>query len=227
MAATFSDILETIFARQKKDYITFTQLKKELPVSADSILLVNSKKTTNKELENYLKPHLPMGYCMYTKGNVRYLLKKPIPDIIKSYLKINPNLSLNQVRSRLPFKREELADIINDLIEKGRAKPIIIPRNDSFGIRIIIPEETKISTDALKKGFDAICQGKPYVKIYELRRHLSWPSTEFEKCLTSLWESGEIELQASDPSLLDKDQQNDSYRDKTNTLRILLFWRGK
>ncbi|MDX8550285.1 hypothetical protein KHC33_11990 [Methanospirillum sp. J.3.6.1-F.2.7.3] len=236
MDSSFSDILENIFEKQKKDYLTFTSLKSRLPASIKSVVSIDVKKTSNKDLEEIIKPYLPAGYIIYVKGNTRYLFRKSLQEVIISYLKANPNLSLNQVKANLPFKREELAEIINNLVDTGNAKTFIIAKKDGFGTRISIidknpdikkNENIAYTPEAFKEGFNAINKGKPYIKIFELRRFLAWPSSSFDTCMQSLWDAGVIELQASDPSLLTADQQRDSYRDKSNTLRILLFWRGE
>lgn len=225
MESTIIEALEKIFEKQKKDYLPFSQLKKFLPASVITYLSINIKKISQKDLELHISPHLPPEYSFCKKRNTRYLLRRSVKDIVKYYLKANPDLTLNQVFSRLPFQRHEIAEMVNTLVEEGDAVIIAIPQTNSFGMNVKVKEKGSYSVEEFRKGFQITSNGKSYVKIYELRRFLSWPTNEFDSCLQSLWDEGIIELQVSDPSLLTQEQQRDSYKDKSNTLRILLLWR--
>lgn len=231
MDPVFTDILERIFDKQKKDFISFSSLKKSLPASARSILHIDVKKASLKDLEAHITPYLPPGYSITKKGNVRYLLRRPLSDILVSYLKNNPDCTLNQAKKNLPFQPKVLVETINDLVERGIIRLLIVQQTKTFGIKckVITKDVTPVShsKEDFIQAIHTVLNGKPYVKIFELRRFLSWPAYEFDAMLQSLWNAGVIELQVSDPSLLTDDEQRDCYRDKKNTLRVLLFWRGE
>ena len=226
MDLSFSDILIKVFEKHKKDLITITQLKKSLPKDVDQILGLPVKKTNNKEFVCHIIPLLPNGYSIYKKGNRMSLLRGSIQDYILSYVIDKSPVTVKKLSAYLPFRKEEIADTVTALVYTGAINLKIIVQNGDYGIRLDAKKGSAPSDD-LKKAYDIVRKEKKYVKIYELRRYLNWSMERFDSCIQSLWDAGVIELQASDPLLLDEDQRRDSYMDKNRTLRILLIWRGE
>lgn len=244
MNTAVTEAITTIFEKRKKNFITFTQLRTDLPENVCNMLSIPLQRSTNREIEAYIRPHLPPGCSLYKTGNRTYLLQNSAQDIILAFIKSKPTLTLDQIKSRLPFKREEVTNLINDLNAQGRVIIRIKTLSSSFGIQVIpqdppspvphkgspetkVPAERKENGADFREGYDTIRRGRSYVKIFELRRYLSLPQDEFDSEIQSLWDQGVIELLASDPSLLKEEERRDSYRDKSNTLWILLTWKGE
>ncbi len=225
MDLTVQDILTQLFDKQKRDYLTITQLKKSLPKGVERILGHQVKKLNNKEFIDSIKPFLPNTYSIQKKGNRTYLLRAPIQDIILAYIAQRSPISIRNVSKYLPFKKGEIADTINTLARSGAIELQIVAQSKDFNVHILVHENPDFSLE-IKKAYDIIRKDRNYVKIYELRRYLKWPKNVFDSCIQSLWDTGVVELQASDPQILTEDQRIDSYMDTNHTLRILLFWRG-
>ncbi|MCA1915885.1 hypothetical protein [Methanospirillum hungatei] len=226
MDYTFQDILNQIFDKQKRDYLTITELKTSLPKNIENFLGPQPKKGTNKKFIERLKPHLSEAYTKHKKGASTYLLRAPIQDIIHAYIVQKTSVSIRNVSKKLPFQKELIADALNALVQSGAIQLKIVPTSRDYMIQILVPERPDPFRE-IKKAYDTIRMGKNYVKIFALRRFLNWPKHVFDSVIQSLWDAGVVELQASDPYLLTEDQRADSYMDKTHTLRILLIWRNE
>lgn len=226
MDISFPDILATVFDKHKKDYLTITQIKKSLPKGVEQILGLQVKKLNYKEFVDSIRPLLPDTCSIHKKGNRTYLVRAPVQNIILSYVGDKTPMTIRKLYSDLPFQREEIADALNMLVKSGHIHLQIITQTKDFGVQVLIQKKQN-SSHEIKNAYDIIRKDKHYVKIYELRRYLKWPDERFDSCIQSLWDAGVIELQASDPQLLDLNQRKDSFMDKTRTLRILLIWRGE
>jgi len=181
---------------------------------------------SNREFVVLIEPLLPEEYSVYKKGIRIYLLRTSVQDCILSYIADKSPITVKKINAYLPFRREEIADTITNLVHSGAINLKIIVQTNDYGILLDVKTELT-SSDAIKKAYDLIRKEKNYVKIFELRRYLNWSKERFDSHLQALWDTGAIELQASDPLLLDDDQRRDSYMDKNRTLRILLIWRGE
>ncbi len=225
MDCTLQDILTQLFDKQKRDYITITQLKTSLPRDVEKILGPRVKNVTNKKFIERIKPHLSEPYTIHKKGAGTYLLRAPIQEIIHAYIAQKAPVSIRNVSKKLPFQKGQIAEAVNALAQSGAIQLQIVAQSRDYTVQFFVPERSD-PTLVIKKAYDIIRKDRNYVKIYELRRYLNWPKQVFESAIQSLWDAGIVELQASDPLLLTEDQRSDSYMDTTHTLRILLIWRN-
>ncbi|NLV26562.1 MAG: hypothetical protein GXY48_05280 [Methanomicrobiales archaeon] len=228
MPSQLLDILSYVFYKKNQDYINLSELKiGKTAIQLSDTLKINIKNHSNGELMNIIKPMLPSNYIFGKKGRSIYLFRKPPQDIIYDYTLKHSTLTLNRIASILPFTKEEFTLSVNTLIQNGQIKISIISQSKGFGCKIIPISYKKLTDEKeeLKKAYDSLLKGKSYVKIFELRRYVNWSKEQFDSTIQKLWDDKVIELQESNPALLNDDEKKDSYRDKNNGLRILLIWR--
>jgi hypothetical protein len=236
MQSQLSEVLIKFFNEKKRDYFTITELKDELSKPLSNILGVNIKKATQVVIRDSIDPYLTSEYSIKKVGRSIFLKKSPILDIDLNFARKYPKLTLNEIYSKLPLTQEEFANAINKYIKSGAIEISIIPQSKGLGVKIIpkdiknitIPKDIKSKIneeEEIKKAYSEISHGRNHVKIFELRRYLKWPEKQFDMAIQKLWEEGVVDLQASSQNLLNNEEQRDSYRDKNNTLRILLLWR--
>ena len=90
--------------------------------------------------------------------------------------------------------------------------------------------ETSLNDDIIlfKAAYQAIGHGRGFVRIHKVREFLSWSKKRFNRTFKHLIQELIIELHGGDPSIMTKQELDDSWIDeRTGFLYLTLTWWGK
>jgi hypothetical protein len=229
MQSVLSEELTRFFDKEKRDYSSFTALKSRISKRLSEITgSTITTKTPQQRIRDLIGPALGPEYTITKKARTLYLVRGSMTGIVIRYLKAHPDTTLKQAYRYMPFSREEFAGLLNTVIDSGDISVRITPQAKDFGLKFDQkPVQSKGTwKEEIRTAYARLSRGRSYITVYELRRDLNWPRPRFDAAIQGLWEEGTVELQASSQNLLTDDEREDSYRDRNDTLRILLFWRG-
>jgi hypothetical protein len=85
-----------------------------------------------------------------------------------------------------------------------------------------IPQE---DIQALHDAYQAVGEGRGFVRIHKVRETLDWPKERFNDTLLQLQAGYTIELHGGDPSNLTKEEIENSYRDHEGQQFLTMSWR--
>jgi hypothetical protein len=78
---------------------------------------------------------------------------------------------------------------------------------------------------ALHDAYQAVGEGRGFVRIHWIRETLDWSKERFNDALSHLQASYKIELHGGDPSKLTKEEIENSYRDNEGQQFLTMSWR--
>ncbi|WP_319579498.1 hypothetical protein [uncultured Methanospirillum sp.] len=218
-----------------KRYRSITNFKSNIPskLRKQIGILKNSEDQDVIKIINSIKPQPFIYTKIFPRGERKYISTYTPIELCLQCITEYPQLTINQISTKLPFKKEELTQILNVLIKEGKIGIEIELKvgNRSkwvFKLKSEVTPITNYNSDRteLKRAYDNLERGRGYVEIYEIREHLKWERDQFDNLLETLWVQGDIVLQTSNQESLTQKQRDDSFLDRENTLRILLLWSG-
>lgn len=200
---------------------------------------------TGPVIRKKLEPLLEDKFMFHKKGAVLYILTPCEPsELVISVINSSKSASPKLIAKSLPFTKKEFLDIINSLIDEGRAKLIL---NENLDVRIIFTEkksapltsstpeakpydEGKVrdsgdySPRKFREAFDALDKGRIFVRICDLRRSLNWPREVFDDIIKKLRDNENVFIYEADQSTLTQDEIQDCFIDENNYVMGRIAW---
>ena len=224
MERNVTEELVEILRKRKADFISLSKLKEALPSALRKQLGLGG--SNGAQLAKSLSPHL--GEVLMLKK--KYLVFKQTDESLLCRVVQKNNGKIPRM-DRVPFKKDEFLDILNQLIERGAVrvkiksdyKPVLALAEDVFLQQA--RKDAYISGEEFKKAYFELERGKFYVRICDLRRNLGWTVQEFDAMLTGLRDSGKIQLQGGDTDFFTDEDINESFVDENGFRKLTMMWR--
>lgn len=226
-----SDLLN----KEKKDYLTATQIRNGLPASALKHFRLTKKSGTADVLKK-LRPYFGNSLQEYQGPKYKYVgYKMPLEKIILKKIRENPGMSSFKLKNSVPVINRIFVEHLHNLIKAGtivltlREKdhvPLLKVTDEDKKTSEII-EETLDDQAAFKAAYDFVSKGRRLVYIHQVRKQLNWPHYHFDRVLADLRKECVIELHGGDPSVMDEKEIQDSFMDEKGMLYISVSWRSK
>ena len=223
---------------KNKGFMTVTKLASHLTADEKNSLGLRDNDSV-KKIRRKLEQHSDNRFMFLTKGRSVYILIPCEPsELVMSFLSPDKPLDTRIIRS-LPFNKQEFTAIVNELIDEGRVKiklagclvpkvfravnadvkPVLLNADDSGN------EYTdNFSREQFREAFDALDDGRIFVRIPDLRRKLDWPRETFDKVLRDLRNDETIGIYLADESTMTKDEINDCFVDENNFRMGTVTW---
>ena len=174
-------------------------------------------------------------FLFVSKGKTVYILIPCNPsDIVLGLLSSQKALDTRTINA-LPFSKEQFVEIVNDLIDEGKAT---IKFGKNFGAQIFkadsssaisampVHDDSSYTQEQFREAFDALKKGRITVRICDLRIRLGWPRDVFDNMLVTLRDNDIIELRTGDTSTMTVDEVKDCFIDENGFRRGLVIWNG-
>ncbi len=225
--------LEGLLRKNNVEFMTLTDLKKELSGSALWLQLGFKKKTVPaSEFKKGLALHLGEKLTFKAKGRSFCLaLNQTDEEFIVHAIQKNPGKTPAELLKKLFFTKDKYIVYLNALIQQCR---ICTKLNDQYKCiafscestpPLISPPPENFTVEKFQAAYRELEQGRFYVRVYELRRHLSWPRDKFDTMVKTLRNARIIQLQAGDTENLSGKDVEDSFKDENGFLMLTLMWR--
>lgn len=228
--ASIQEILD-----EHNGFILFSQLPSMMSRPLRDTIGVKRNVPT-KILRKKLEPVLEGTFVLHKKGAALYVMTPCDPeDLVLSVLSKTPQ-TLSEIGHVLkPFRKAEVAAIITELVNSGRAKIFIDGYSSvkflaSDGVKVA-PKREAVSVSSgdysvavFKAAFNRLDGGSGFVRIPDLRRALSWPRDAFDNMLRTLRNNGSVHLDHAQQERLTKDELADCFTDENGSKMGLMNW---
>ena len=242
--------LKDILNAGGKGFLSLSAVKNAMGATLKKQLGI-AKSTTGQNLKKILEPHLGSELEIHKKGSVLYLVTNGAPaDFVLKCLSPSSAKGPSALGKSLPFlSKAELAALLNRLIGEGR---ISVSLTDKYEARLTIgtkaagetakDREEKITEQPAPSGvlpssgdragafhaaFEALDQGKIFVRICDLRRYLRWTREDFDATLRTLRDEEVIQLHSGDATTMTPDEVRDGFVDENGFRMGTVTWNGK
>jgi len=227
------DIIRVLHQRGK-DYLTVRQIIASLSTRVRQQLSLTTRHTT-ADLLKKITPLLGERLQVYRGPMSTYIGQRRSPaDLILRRVQQRPGISPKQLGMSLPLSKHNYLTALNALLGTGT---VICTFKDNHMPMLHLSSNTlakdtaqasgEDDRSALHAAYQAIGQGRSFVRIHRLRDALPWPRARFERVLRELLADYTVELHGGDPSVMTEAELRDSFTDADGTLYIALSWRGQ
>lgn len=236
-----AQLLEQMFVKEKKRFMTLRRLRDALPAEERKRLGLTTK-SEPQEIAPLLN-NLSAPYAVTKKGKTSYVIGTPLEDLLETLIVSagQNGKTLGRAAQSLPVAKYKLIPCANQLLDMGRVRAQITPDEK---VRLYAADPARMAAApksespapkppamigdpvaALKAAYDDLAVGKNPVYVYELRRWLRWPRQEFDLLLDRLLTEGRMAGFPGDPSRLSSDQIKDSFQGRDGEIYIAVAWR--
>ena len=232
-----SDEIKTILKTDGIDFIPVGKLGDRLTRETLKALGLQ-RRTSATQLMEAIQPHLVPPLECHRKGRIAYI-GYSLETIVRGRISRRPKLSVKQlVALKLPAPKETVIELVNRFLADGAlvctfnryytpALDIGTPREEPAPVRDTVPDDPEADREAFKAAYRSLDPGgRGFVPIHRLRERLGWSRDRFDRMLTTLRRTFEIQLHGGDPSQLDADALDGAFVDEKGRLRLSLTWRG-
>jgi hypothetical protein len=227
------DIIRVLHQRGK-DYLTVRQIIASLSTRVRQQLRLTTRQTT-ADLVKKITPLLGEGLQVYRGPTSTYIGQRRSPaELILHRVQQRPGISPKQLGMSLPLSKHNYLTALNALLGTGT---VICTFKDNhmpmlrLSSTTLAKDTAQVSGEddraALYAAYQAIGQGRSFVRIHRLRDALPWPRARFERVLRELLGDYTVELHGGDPSMMTEAELRDSFSDADGTMYIALSWRGQ
>ncbi|MCL1941666.1 MAG: hypothetical protein FWG09_06960 [Synergistaceae bacterium] len=225
MERNVTEELVEALKKKKTDFMSLSSLNKALPAALKKRLGLTSG-SSGAQIAKSLSPHV--GDVLMIRQN--YLVFKQTDELLLRGIVQKNNGKIPRM-DRIPFKKDEFLAVLNRLIEQGAMhvkinsdyKPILTPAEGNFQPQT--PKDANISGEKFKEAYFELERGKFYVRICDLRRHLSLAAQEFDAMLTGLRDRGKVQLQGGDTDFFTEEDIRESFIDENGFRKLTMMWR--
>ena len=236
-----SEIVMELLNREGKPFMTVKNLAVHMTADQKRSLGIFGL-TSATEIRRAIEPELEDKFMFNKKGNVLYILVPCQPeDLVLAELSAVKGKSPKAIGRLVPFTKKDCAQIFQELESEGRIKIIL---NETLETRIfladpseqraanVISDENKnvkqtYNFETFKYAFQALDNGRIFVRICDLRKKLQWPREVFDDVLRNLRDEGIIQLHVGDASLMTAEEVNDCFVDENHFRMGTVTWHGK
>ncbi len=230
------DFIMELMNKRGKPFMTIKSLVLLLSTEKKRELGILNAKTAG-EIKNIIEPLLEDRFIFNRKGTSLYILVPCEPeDLILKELSFTVGKSPKAVGRLMPFTKADCSKIFLDLLERG---VIRVTLNEALEPRVFLTEalndkeirtereETLYNVEKFYDAFQALDNGRIFVRICDLRRALNWPRDVFDDGLKKLRDAGVIQLHVGDASLMTPEDIKDSFIDENHFRMGTVTWHGK
>ena len=194
------------------------------------------KKPTDAAVARSLEGVFADKFVFRRKGSAKYIFTPCLPsDIVLSFLQSGEPVSPKILAKTLPFTKSEFAEIISGLEASGR---IITVYNEKLEPGIMLNDSQQengrtesrqtpsgeYTPERFREAFDNSDKGRTFVRIFKMRRYLSWPREVFDSMVMTLLREGKIFVHPAEPTVLKPDEYEDSFRDEFGDMNGTVTW---
>jgi len=222
------------FNKINKDYCTLAQIRNGLTKESRMQTGI-TQKTPPTIVKKKLLPYLKKDVCITNGYKSNLFITKKIGDekLIINAIEKKPQSSAS-LKLHFPIPNNRLVIILSQLISSGQLK---VELDQNHKVKLSVSQNAINIADTvtidrivddrilLKQAHDAVCNGRTYVRIHEIRDYLNWSKERFDLTLESLARDYAIQLHYGDPSLLTAEELKHSYLDNDGEICITLTWR--
>ena len=227
------DIIRVLHQRGK-DYLTVRQIIASLSTRVRQQLSLTTLHTT-ADLLKKITTLLGEQLQVYRGPTSTYIGQRRSPaELILHRVQQRPGISPKQLGMSLPLSKRNYLTALNALLGTGT---VICTFKDNHMPMLHLSSNTltkdmaqasgEDDRSALHAAYQAIGQGRSFVRIHRLSDALPWPRARFERLLRELLADYTVELHGGDPSVMTEAELRDSFTDADGTLYIALSWRGQ
>ena len=235
------DLIMELLNREGKPFMTVKHLAFLMNTEIKRDLGIYGTKSAT-EIRKAIEPLLEDKFIFYRKGPSLYIIVPCQPeDLILAELSKGNAKSPKVIGRSMPFTKKDCSQILRELESEGRIKIVI---NDTLETRVFLADKlpenqpvkahkeniktpTPYKVEDFKNAFDALDNGRIFVRICDLRRKLNWPRQVFDDMLKDLRDNGAIQLHAGDASLMTVEEVNDCFVDENHFRMGTVTWHDK
>ncbi len=198
-----SEIIQEILDKNKRPFITVNQLSITMGAEIRRLIGIEDCHTA-AAVRKVIEPQVKDKFIFHKKGPVLYILVPCQPEDLV-------------IARSLPFSKADVAKILNNLVDSGRAKNKLNENLDTRYYLIDSPEKVQLSKvepihepertnthpsdysrEEFMKAFDGLDNGRIFVRICDLRKKLNWPRDLFDAMLMMLRDKELIQMHVAD-----------------------------
>jgi hypothetical protein len=171
---------------------------------------------------------------VYHSTTTVYIGQKLSPgDFLMQQLQQHPGLSPQQLSQRVPLSRSEYLRALNVLLASGTVlctfkdmqRPLLSLAHPTPATPPV-PSPGNTERATFLAAYRVVGQGRNFVRIHRLRDALPWPQEQFDQVLERLAADYTIELHGGDPSVMTREELQQSFTASDGMLYLALSWRG-
>ena len=230
-----SEIVAEIFSKHHCSFMTVKQVVSNMPMQLKRDLGV-AEPHAAVELQKIFEPMLDDRYVFSRRGTWIYIqeARKPEEFIFDA---LNKRKELGKTAGRIwlsvPFSKKECSKILGQLVRDGK---VILKLEDDLVFRFYPAENaeenetqnpSEYTLENFRTAFDALDNGRIFVRICDLRKKLNWPRNVFDQGLRQFRDAGIIQLHVGDVSLMTREEIDDCFIDENNIRMGTVTWHGK
>ena len=230
-----SEIIQEILDKNKRPFITVNQLSITMGAEIRRLIGIEDCHTA-AAVRKVIEPQVKDKFIFHKKGPVLYILVPCQPeDLVIAEMDSVKGKSAKLIARSLPFSKADVAKILNNLVDSGRAKNKLNENLDTRYYLIDSPEKVQLSKvepihepertnthpsdysrEEFMKAFDGLDNGRIFVRICDLRKKLNWPRDLFDAMLMMLRDKELIQMHVADESTMTPDEIKDCFVDENN-----------
>lgn len=229
-----ADLIQSLLEKNK-GFMCATRLRDVVGSEARRVLGIKSK-DSGKNVARKIEQVIPGKFMLHTKGSKAYILIPCEPLELVAGL-LSPTKALDmRVVSGFPFTQAEFYELLNGLIDEGKAKVIFTDKGKPkiFGVEGVkagrsesvksVAGDEGYTVERFREAFDECDKGRIFVRICDIRRKLGWPRDVFDGMIRDLRDKRIIQLHTGDASLMTEDEVADCYIDENNFRMGTVTW---
>ncbi len=221
-----------LLKRKQKDYLTLRSVRDLLPKDLLNSLGLKKGQSTLTLTKKVIRSRLGEQFKIFEGSRTCYLgLNLSIEEMILKKIQQKPDLSSKQLRNQLPYNNADFIIGINKLLSTARIYCELHPKTHLPRSFSLVPPSVGMVKDhfsedisLFKQAFLEVGKGRQFVRIHEIRAYLNWSNARFNATIEKLKSKLIIQLQGGDPSLLTKEELENSYTDAKGRIRITVNW---
>jgi hypothetical protein len=225
--------IQRILHKRGKDYLTVRQIRASLSRRVRQQLSLTTRHSTADMLKK-LTPWLGASLQVYHGPTSTYIGQKRSPaELILQRVRQHPGISPKQLGLGLPLSKRHYITALNALLGAGT---VVCTFKDNHMPMLHLSSHAPAQATAqasaeddrlaFHTAYNAVGQGRSFVRIHRLRDALPWPRERFDGVLRALLADYTVELHGGDPSVMTAEELRHSFTDADGTLYIALSWRG-
>ena len=229
-----ADLIQSLLEKNK-GFMIATKMRDVIGAEARRVLGIKTK-DTGKNVARRIEKAMPGKFMLHMKSNRTYLLIPCEPSELVAGL-LSPQKAFDmRIINGFPFTKVEFYEILNGLIDEGRAKVNFTEKGAPkifgvTGVKAVRSEAVKsvvadgeYTVEKFREAFDECDKGRIFVRICDIRRKLGWPREVFDGMIRDLRDKEIIQLHTGDPSLMTPDEVADCFVDENNFRKGTVTW---
>ena len=228
-----ADLIQGILDKNK-GFMTVKMLADSIGLEGRRSLGIRSG-DSGKVIRRKIEQSAGDRFIFRTKGKAVYILEPCEPsEFVLGLLSEKKAFDTRLVRA-LPFTKAEFVALVNELADDGR---VIVKVSEDFTPSIyragggVRPARASAEADGggeytqekFREAFENSDKGRSFVRIFKIRRYLSWPPDVFDSMVRELRNKGLIFVHRADPTILKPDEYDEGFFDEYGHMNGTVTW---